>query len=193
MLFFIRAKIFNKELIDPNQTYVFVANHLSFVDIPCYALSCRNTFRFLSKAELARIPVLGYIIRNLYITVNRSDKNDRSLSLKKMRQSLEENISVFLCPEGTRNQSNEPLLPFKDGAFRLAIESGKPMAVLTLYNSNKLLNPARWFELAPGIVYGIWSEPIPTHDLREEDLEMLKSKVRNIMLKALEDFKQGKR
>jgi 1-acyl-sn-glycerol-3-phosphate acyltransferase len=193
ILFFVRAVIKNKKVIDPDKTYIFVANHLSFLDIPLYALSCRNTFRFLSKAELAKIPVLGYVIKNLYITVDRNDRADRSLSLKKMKQSLDEHISIFLCPEGTRNQTAEPLLPFKDGAFRLAIESGTPLAVLTIFNSNVLLNPKRWFSLSPGVVYAEWHEPIVTTGMKEEDLESLKSTVREIMLSSIRRFEKGRK
>jgi len=189
--FFIRVKIRNKDLIDPDRTYVFVSNHRSFLDIPVFALSCKNTFRFLSKAELARVPVLNYIIKNLYITVDRSDRGDRSLSLKKMMQSLDENISVFLCPEGTRNQTNLPLLPFKDGAFRLAIESGTPMGVLTIFNSNKLLNPARWFSLAPGTIYATWHSPVETSGLNSSDLDMLKKNVADMMIRSIREFEQS--
>ena len=54
VLFFVRCKIENKEHIDPDKQYVFVANHLSMLDIPAYAAACSNSFRFLSKAELAK-------------------------------------------------------------------------------------------------------------------------------------------
>src|SRR5688500_11520050 len=68
---FLRLKVEGKEKIDPQQTYVFVANHRSQLDIPLYALACRNTFRFLAKEELTRIPLMGYVIKRLYLTVNR--------------------------------------------------------------------------------------------------------------------------
>lgn len=188
LLLFIKVRVLNKRVIDPKQTYVFISNHLSLLDIPLFALACKNTFRFLSKEELTKIPVLGYIIKNLYITVNRGDKNDRSLSLKKMQQSLEEGVSVFLCPEGTRNQTKELLLPFKDGAFRLAILSKKPLAVLTIFNSQKLLIPSRWFELSPGVINAAWITPFETANLNESDVDALKSAVRKKMLEAFAEF-----
>lgn len=72
--FFIRYKIINEDFISDKGTYVFVANHRSMLDIPLYARACSNTFRFLSKAELTKIPLLGYVIRKLYVTVKRGDK-----------------------------------------------------------------------------------------------------------------------
>jgi 1-acyl-sn-glycerol-3-phosphate acyltransferase len=183
--FFIRVKINNREVIDPKKEYVFVANHLSVLDIPLYAVSCENTFRFLSKAELAKIPFLGYVIRKLYITVNRSDKTDRGRSIEKMKESLREGISVFLAPEGTRNKTSAPLLAFKDGAFILAVQSGIPLAVLTVINTHHLLSPAHPLALKPGTLRAEWSEPILTAGMTEKDIPILKEMVRNKMLTIL--------
>jgi 1-acyl-sn-glycerol-3-phosphate acyltransferase len=185
IFFFIRIKVKNREYIDPKQTYVFVANHLSLLDIPLYARSCSNTFRFLAKAELAKIPLMGYVIKNLYITVKRGDKADRSRSLEKMKASLNDGISVFLAPEGTRNKSDKPLLDFKDGAFRLAIASQKPLAVLTVMNTNHLLSPSNMFVMRPGTVIGVWSKPVETKGMTDDDLESLKENVRTAMLGVL--------
>jgi 1-acyl-sn-glycerol-3-phosphate acyltransferase len=184
--FFIRLKVRNKELIDPNRNYVFVGNHLSQLDIPAYALSCNNTFRFLAKAELAKIPLLGYVIKNLYITVNRTDKADRHKSLDKMIGTLREGYSVFLCPEGTRNKTGDHLLEFKDGAFRLAIAAKIPLAVLTLKNTNALLSPTQMIAIRPGIIDACWSEPIDTSAMTEEDVPRLKEMARQQMISFLE-------
>src|SRR5579872_3251254 len=114
--FFIKVKVEGKEKINPKRTYVFISNHQSQLDIPLFARACENTFRFLAKAELIKIPLLGYIIKNLYITVKRGDKTDRGKSIEAMSSSLYEGVSVFICPEGTRNRSDAPLLDFRDGA-----------------------------------------------------------------------------
>lgn len=185
--FFIRCQIRNKELIHPDTVYVFVANHRSMLDIPLYAISCSNTFRFLAKGELTKIPLMGWVINKLYISVWRSDKTDRHRSMDAMKKSLDEKISVFLCPEGTRNKTNEPLLPFKDGAFRLAIHTQSPLAVLTVFNSEKLLSPLRPAELRPGKLFASWSQPISTFGLTEDDIPALKETVREMMLTELSD------
>jgi 1-acyl-sn-glycerol-3-phosphate acyltransferase len=183
--YLIRWKVRNIDYLDRNENYVFVANHSSALDIPAYALSCKNTFRFLSKAELAKIPVLGFIIRNLYITVDRKNKNDRVKSMEAMVQSLRDGVSIFICPEGTRNRTTEPLLPFRDGAFRTAIEAQVPIAVLTVKNANKLLTPLRPIELRPGTIELIWSKPIPTKGMTMNDIERLKAEAFKLMLSNL--------
>lgn len=193
IFYLIRPRINNKHLIDKNTTYVFVANHKSLLDIPLFARACNNTFRFLAKEELTRIPLMGYVIKRLYITVNRSDRKDRHRSMEIMNESLQQGISVFICPEGTRNRKDEPmLLDFKDGAFRLAIHSGKPLAVFTVLNSGEFLAPVKWMQLKPGTLRGIWSRPIDTTGMTEDDLPALKEKVRQMMLAHLTDYRKSK-
>ena len=186
IFYLVKVKIKCKELIDENETYVFAANHRSMLDIPVYARACRHTFRFLSKDELTKIPLFGYMIKNLYITVKRSDKSDRTRSMDAMKKSMEENISVFLCPEGTRNKTKKPLLDFHDGAFRLAIKTQKPLAILTVINSDKLLSPLGFPALSPGIIYAQWSKPIVTSGMTDADVPLLKEKCRKLMTDILE-------
>src|SRR6185312_2406945 len=138
--FFIRVDVKGKELIKPDQPYVFVCNHNSQLDIPLFARACTNTFRFLSKIEMTKVPIMGYVVKKLYITVDRKSKEDRVKSIERMKDSLlRERISVVLFPEGTRNRTNHALLDFKDGAFRLAIDTQLPIAVLTIMNTKELL------------------------------------------------------
>lgn len=190
--FFTPVRVKNSEYISRDKVYVMVANHRSQLDIPLYALACKNTFRFLAKAELAKIPLMGFIIRKLYMTVNRADRADRNKSLEVMKRSLDENISVFLCPEGTRNRYDDPpLLDFRDGAFRLAILTKTPIAPLTLLNTGEKLSPLRPMELTPGAIYAVWDEPIDTSGMTMEDVPALKEKVRELMIGHLTGFRKN--
>ena len=192
VLILIRVNIKNKEFIERKKTYVFISNHQSLLDIPLFALSCKNTFRFLSKAELAKIPLFGYILRKLYITVNRTDKADKMKSIEAMKKSIGEGISVFLCPEGTRNKTERPLLNFKNGAFVLAVETKTPLAVLTIINSKKLLSPLQLVQLSPGTIHAVWSKPIETIGMTKEDIPHLKEMAKEIMLQNLSEYENGK-
>lgn len=190
VIFFLPTRIRNKQFIDPQKTYVFVANHQSQLDIPLYALACSNTFRFLAKAELTKIPLMGFIIRNLYLSVNRHDRADRNKSIEVMRRSLEEGISVFLCPEGTRNKNEEPpLLEFRDGAFRLAVATQTPLAALVVLNTGRKLSPRHPIALAPGTLHAVWLEPIETKGMKMEDVPQLKERVRQEMIAELKKFR----
>lgn len=192
IIFFLPTRIRNKQFIDPEKTYVFVGNHQSQLDIPLYALACSNTFRFLAKAELTKIPLMGFIIRKLYLSVNRADRADRNKSIEVMRRSLEEGISVFLCPEGTRNKNEEPpLLEFRDGAFRLAVATQTPIAPLVVLNTGRKLSPRQPIALAPGTLYAVWLEPIETKGMKMEDVPQLKERVMQEMIAELRKFRSN--
>lgn len=192
IIFFLPTRIRNRHYIDPKKTYVFVANHQSQLDIPLYALACRNTFRFLAKAELTKIPLMGFIIRKLYLSVNRADRADRNKSIEVMRKSLEEGISVFLCPEGTRNRHEEPpLLEFRDGAFRLAVATQTPLAGLVVLNTGRKLSPLHPIALAPGTLHAVWLEPIETKGMTLDDVPALKERVREGMIAELRKFRSA--
>lgn len=180
-LIFIRVKIKNRNAFDKEKVYVFVSNHRSLLDVPVWARACKVPVRFLSKEEMTKVPVFGYVLKRVYLSVNRSDRNDRFKSIAKMKASLDEGTSVFLAPEGTRNKSENVLLDLKDGAFRLAIMAQVPLGIFTLYNTDTLLSPLKLFSMLPGTVYGIWENPIDTTGMTENDIPKLKEQVRAVM------------
>lgn len=180
-LIFIRVKIKNRNAFDKNNVYVFVSNHRSLLDVPVWARACKVPVRFLSKEEMTKVPVFGYVLKRVYLTVNRADRNDRLKSITKMKATIDEGTSVFLAPEGTRNKSENILTDLKDGAFRLAIMAQVPLGVLTLYNTDNLLSPTKLFSMLPGTIYGIWENPIETKGMTENDIPKLREQVRVIM------------
>jgi 1-acyl-sn-glycerol-3-phosphate acyltransferase len=191
IMFFIRIKIYGSENKDLNKTYVIVANHNSQLDIPLAAIVCKNTFRFLAKKELSKIPLLGWIISKLYVLVDRSKTANRSKSIEAMTYSLRENVSMFIFPEGTRNRTKEPLIHFHDGAFKLAVQSQTPIIILTMIGTRELLSPLRPIELRPGKTIAVWSGPIETAGLTNTDVPVLKEQTRKIVLENLEKYSAG--
>lgn len=184
--FFIKVDIRGMELINPDKAYVFICNHRSQLDIPLFARACVNTFRFLSKVEVTKIPLIGYVVKRLYITVDRKSKEDRAKSLLRMSDSLlKEKISMVIFPEGTRNRTTQPLIDLKDGAFRLAIDTQLPIAVLTILNSGEFSPANKLMQLKPGTLKAIWTEPIPTINMKTEDTPRLKDQVRQRILEVL--------
>jgi 1-acyl-sn-glycerol-3-phosphate acyltransferase len=181
----VRLKVHDKNLIKPHETYVFISNHRSHIDIPVCARATTNTFKFLAKDELVKIPLLGYIIKKLYITVRRQSIRDKVLAIKKMEAELEKGISIWLYPEGTRNTTEEPMTDFQDGAFTVAVNTGKPLAVLTIYDTAKILKPGGIWNARAGTVNAWWAEPIETKGLTRKDIPALKEKVREVMLKKI--------
>jgi 1-acyl-sn-glycerol-3-phosphate acyltransferase len=102
--------------------------------------------------------------------------------MKYLHRTLQEGYSVFIYPEGTRNTTPELLLPFHKGAFRIAIEAQKPIAVQTITNVEKISNPKKkGLDMWPGTVRITWSKPIETAGLTMEDVDGLMERVRGVM------------
>ncbi len=193
IFFFIGIIPKNMGTYKPNkkQSHVLISNHQSALDIPLCALASALPFRFLSKAELGKIPVLGWIIKNIYLTVDRGNAKARIESMEKMKAALNEGSSLFIYPEGTRNKSKQPTTKFFDGAFRLAIENQTPIGILVIVNANKLC-PPNGFSLKPGVLKYKWIESIETKGYTMKEMENLKQLAKQRIDETLNDFKHAK-
>lgn len=187
--YFIFVKKRGLEQVPENQAYVIVSNHQSQLDILVNAATTPSLYKFLSKAEAAKIPLLGYFIRKCCILVDRTDKASRKQGYVNMQKTIEDNYSVLIYPEGTRNRTDNPLKNMYDGAFRLAIMTQTPVVVTTLVGAGKLSNPRRLVDLSPGVVYSYWDAPISTKGMTEADIPKLREQVKEIMLGHLTNHK----
>lgn len=181
----VRKRLHGLEKIDKKGTYVFVSNHRAQYDTIIAAGSLPQPPFFLAKAELAKVPVFGYMVKMLAIMVDRKSKESRARSLRVLVDELHKGNSIFLFPEGTRNKTENPLIDFKDGAFNMAIAAQVPVVVLTLVGMRKVNSP-KGFQLFPGVIDVHFSAPISTLGLKTEDIPVLKEKVRQEMLSHLE-------
>ena len=105
-----------------------------------------------------------------------------------MEGELNKGISVWLYPEGTRNKTDDPLTDFNDGAFTVAINTGKPIAVCTIFDTAKILRPGKLFQLFPGKVEVWWEQPIETTGMNKKDIPLVKERVRNMMVKRMINY-----
>lgn len=116
---------------DAGTPYLFVANHKSLADVFLLCLLPWE-MKFLSKDSIFRIPLLGWQMRTAGdIPIERGDRESAKKAIDQMRQRLLQKSSVIVFPEGTRSPDGS-LAPFREGAFRLAIELGidiVPLAV----------------------------------------------------------------
>ncbi|MEO6001046.1 MAG: lysophospholipid acyltransferase family protein [Chitinophagaceae bacterium] len=160
---------------------IFVANHISYMDVPILVKSLRQPVRVLGKMELSRIPIFGFLYRNAVVMVNRSNSENRAKSVKTLTSILKKDISIFIYPEGTFNTSGQPLQDFFNGAFRIAIETQTPIKPIVFPDTVKLLHYNNIFSLTPGISRAIFLEEIPVDNLSMDDIEWLKMKVYNEM------------
>jgi len=169
------------ESLDKNGQYIYVANHVNNIDV-LYVRCIINTYlKVLAKKEIQKIPMLSYLAKHMAILINRGDKTDRRKGIDEMNKQLKNSgASVLIYPEGTRNKTNKPLLPFKNGAFITAIENQLPIACITLKGIRKRMHPTKWLSF-PGSL-NAYVDIFETKGLSLSDLDKLKNDVRDKML-----------
>ena len=115
----------------PRRPYVVVSNHESYADI--FLMSHFPwEMKWLSKHTIFQIPVMGWMMRMaLDVPVRRGQRESAIAALNECRDRLARRVSVMIFPEGTRSRTDE-LLPFKDGAFHLAIQARVPILPVAL-------------------------------------------------------------
>jgi 1-acyl-sn-glycerol-3-phosphate acyltransferase len=178
-----------EEPLDKNKQYIFVANHISYLDAPMIVKVIRRPIRALGKTEIAKVPVFGFIYKYAVVRVDRGSADNRAKSVRNMRSVLMKGISIIVFPEGTFNMTANPLKDFYDGAFRLAIETQMPVKPIVFLNTYDRMNHKSIFSLNPGKSRAIFLEEVPVEGLTQKDVPMLKQKIYDLMDRKLREYK----
>jgi len=161
----------------PDQrAYVVVSNHESYADI--FLISHLPwEMKWLSKEAIFRIPLMGWMMRMAGdVEVRRGDASSRAEALDQIRDRLGKGVGVMIFPEGTRSPDGE-MLPFRDGAFRVAIEAGAPILPLAVAGTRGAMKKHSFlFQPARAEVRVL--EPVETTGLSLRDLPALRDRVR---------------
>jgi 1-acyl-sn-glycerol-3-phosphate acyltransferase len=168
---------------DAMRPCLFVCNHRSLADVYLLALLPWE-MKFLSKVSVFRIPVLGWEMSVAgYIPVERGDRASGRQAVEQMRTRLLERSSVVVFPEGTRSADGS-LGPFREGAFRLAIELGIDVVPLAIAGTEAAL-PKHSLVLRKTAATVEVLEPVSTAGLTTDDAPALAERVRRSMAAAL--------
>ncbi len=173
----IRLVIKGREKFVRGENYVVVCNHNSFMDVPVTSPGIPGGNKTIAKIEMAKIPLFGLIYRRGSVLVDRKSEESRLKSYTYMKRVLDMGLHMCIYPEGTRNKSNNPLKEFKDGAFRLAIETGKPVIPAVLFNTKKVLPQQKTFYFWPSKIEMHFLDPVETKDLQMSDVKQLKENI----------------
>jgi 1-acyl-sn-glycerol-3-phosphate acyltransferase len=171
---------------DKKTEYIFVSNHISYLDIPMMMKAIRGqNLRILGKAEMTKIPIFGSIYKRGTVSVDRESAYARTESVKRLIAFLHQKVSVFICPEGTFNMTHKPLKNFYDGAFRIAIETQKPIRPILFLDTYDRLSYKSIFSLNPGKCRAVYLSQTSTEGLTNKDVDYLKEKIYKQMEEAL--------
>lgn len=181
LLTFIRYDLRGRENIEKQTSYIYVSNHTSFLDIPGVRLLIPGEFRPIAKRELLKIPVFGFIVRAATVVVDRSNAQSRKQSMEELRKILQGGTSILVFAEGTQNRTKEIFQPFKDGAFRIAVDSQLPLLPIVVVGAGPLMPPGT-LTIRPGKIKVVAGEPISVEGLTTDDVPALKQRVLDRML-----------
>lgn len=179
------VKVRGLEHLDPKQSYVFVSNHRSYLDASPLFCNTGRRMGVVAKKELLKVPVLGYGMD--FVNVISIDRSNRQRAMESMRiatERLRAGISFAVCAEGTRARPGE-MLPFKKGAFYMAVEAGVPIVPLALKNSDRLMGKGTGVAW-PGTIEMVVMPPVETAGVSDDEgVQALVHQVQEMVRKEL--------
>lgn len=168
----VKVRIEGSENLLPEQTYIFVGNHVSQFDIFSFQGYFPHDFRWIAKKELFRIPFFGpAMLRSGIIPMDRSHGREALRSLNKAAVQIAGGTSVLIFPEGTRSTDGR-LKPFKTGAVMLAIKAGVPVVPIGFNGTHEILPKGKFLADSGEIVIRIGT-PISTDNYKPADKQDL--------------------
>lgn len=167
----------------PPPPYVICCNHSSYLDIIQMYNVIPEYFLFMGKYELLKWPLFNIFFRDMNITVNRGSHIEAAKAFRRAAQALDKGTSLALFPEGGIPPFTPRMKPFKDGAFRLAIEKQVPIVPMTFVNHWKLFGePGELLSRSrPGVARAVVHAPISTKGLTEADVVDLRHRVYEVI------------
>ncbi len=171
---------------DSHKQYIFVANHISYMDVPMIVKVIRQPVRALGKYEMSKVPIFGFMYRNAAVMVDRSSPDNRAKSVVTLKSIIKKGISIFIFPEGTFNISGNTLGEFYDGAFKIAIETQTPIMPIIFPDTLARLHYRSVFSFTPGKCRAIFLDPIAVEQYSLNDVPLLKEIVYKKMAAELE-------
>jgi 1-acyl-sn-glycerol-3-phosphate acyltransferase len=170
--------------LDVRQSYVFMANHLSTIDIWALYVVLPLPVHMIAKKQLAAIPLFGWAMwAGRFIFIDRHNAVSARRSIDRAKERIRAGTSVLLFPEGTRSRDGQ-LQPFKKGGFHLAIDAGVSIVPVALHGTRELM-PRGSLRVKPGQVRVTIGEPIPTAGLAVDDRNALLERVHNTIAQML--------
>jgi 1-acyl-sn-glycerol-3-phosphate acyltransferase len=158
-----KVSVKGSEHLDPKQSYVFISNHRSYLDTATLFVYTGRRIGLLAKKELLKVPILGYGMGFVNImAIDRSNRERARETVAAATDRIRSGISFGVFAEGTRAQPGD-FLPFKKGAFYMAVEAGVPIVPVAIKNTDVLMGkgPGR---AQSGTIEMVILPPVPTNN-----------------------------
>jgi 1-acyl-sn-glycerol-3-phosphate acyltransferase len=185
----VRVVVRGLDGLDPRQTYIFTPNHQSLIEVPLLLTYLKRNPAYLAKKELFKYPIWGYGISLMgVVPVDRSNTQAAVESARRATANLREGKDYVVYPEGTRSRDGR-VLPFKKGAFMMAIDAGVPVVPVSISGSTTIM-PKGEVKIYPSTVYITVHEPLTTAPYSRDNVAELMEIARTKIVSALSEEKQ---
>jgi 1-acyl-sn-glycerol-3-phosphate acyltransferase len=180
-----RVEVKGAENLEPDRSYVFVSNHRSYLDTAALFRYTGKRIGLVAKKELLKAPILGQGMSFVnVIAIDRSNAERARQSMEKAREVMENGYSFGVFAEGTRAMPGE-LLPFKKGAFHLALQTEAPIIPVAFKNTDWMMGKKTGVSF-PGVIEIVLLSPIETKGAADENLMDLLRKTREAIAAELD-------
>ncbi|MEO6487697.1 MAG: lysophospholipid acyltransferase family protein [Thermoanaerobaculia bacterium] len=174
----------NLDLIDKTQRYILVANHYSYLDIPCIFAAIPQPIRFMAKISLFKIPIFGWALaRSGFVPIDRKNRRTAVKSLDIAAQRIRKGNTIVVFPEEGRSRQRQ-LRPFQRGGFLLAMKTELPIVPVAINGTFDVLRVGAR-RVTPGVVTVTLTPPIPTAGISVRDKGKLADEARTRIEKLL--------
>ncbi|MDW3194170.1 MAG: lysophospholipid acyltransferase family protein [Cytophagales bacterium] len=178
----LKLSIKGQSELDFSQPRIYVANHSSYMDIPCLFAGLPVNLYFIAKAEVKKIPFVGiFMMATKMIFLDRGSRQKSINSMNSAGELIKKGKSVLVFPEGTRSRTGS-LQTFKKGAFMLAYNSGLSVVPVHLEGTNHVM-PSDSLSIKPGKVQMTIGTPISSSDFSDVQSFMDSTKASMLALK----------
>lgn len=160
----IDVKVSGEENLEKDKSYIFIANHRSYVDTTALFAYAGKKIGLIAKKEVLKVPVLGQGISFInFVTIDRSNPQKARQTMDRVREIVDGGYSFGVFAEGTRAMPGD-LLPFKKGAFHLAMQTGAAIVPVAIKNTDYLMGKKTGV-VNPGTMEIVLLPPIETKDV----------------------------
>ena len=170
------------KVIVPDEPVLFIGNHRSFFDILLTYSRCKNLTGYVAKKEMEKVPLLSTWMRFVYcLFLDRENPKDGLKTIMQAIDYVKKGISICIFPEGTRNKGEElTMLPFKEGAFKIATKTGCPIVPISMNNTAEIFEN-HFPKIKKTHVVLEYGTPIYPNELDKDVKKHIGSYVQNIM------------
>ena len=185
-----KVTVIGEENVPKDEPVLYIGNHKSNFDTIITYARCPNLTGYVAKNNLEKIPFLRTWMKRLHcLFLNREDIREGLKVILTAIDYVKEGYSICIFPEGGRNKTENPTIPFHEGSFKVATKTGCKIIPMAIANSEHIMETQTPFLKATHVVLQ-YGKPIDPAKLEGDDKKFIGAYTRRIIEEMLEDNKK---